>query len=151
MFSNMSVEKITEIAQQTRYDFDHRNISADEIADYLHVYAPRVIRALAVATGLSLQSPVFREFIVSQCQQSINNFPREACVDASVVLRARLGDGCVIERGGYHIGDSEIAPHSFVAVNGGKDIVDITADQFKGPEVYVGRFKLPWDTEPPIV
>jgi hypothetical protein len=63
-------------------------------------------------------------------------FPRLCCGLASVYLRHCLKEG-VVTCGSY--GDE---PHSFLLRRDG--IVDITADQFGGPEVYVGPLKAPW-------
>jgi hypothetical protein len=63
-------------------------------------------------------------------------FPTLNCGLASVYLQYILGQGEIIN--GNHNGHN----HTFLKI---KDlIVDITADQFDGPEVYVGPLRAPW-------
>ncbi len=69
-------------------------------------------------------------------RRGMDMFPRLCCGLASVHLRSCLGGG-VVTRGFY--GPS---PHTFLVIR--SLVVDITADQFGGPEVYVGPLKLPW-------
>ncbi len=68
--------------------------------------------------------------------RALDMFPRLCCGLASVYLRQRLGEGAV--RCGSYGG----ALHTFVTTRG--LVLDITADQFGGPEIYVGPLALPW-------
>ncbi len=70
--------------------------------------------------------------------RALRTFPKYCCGLASVYLRHALGEGVVTC--GLYGGD----PHSFLLRHDG--IIDITADQFGGPEVYVGPLRLPWRT-----
>lgn len=65
-------------------------------------------------------------------------FPRLNCGISSVYLKHRLGIGEII-RGAY-----QGQGHTFLLLDG-KTVVDITADQFGGPPVYVGPLCFPWD------
>ena len=64
-------------------------------------------------------------------------FPDLNCGVATVYLKFKLGTGTVV-RGFYgkH-------PHTFLRISDAL-IVDITADQYGGPKVYVGELVKPW-------
>jgi len=64
-------------------------------------------------------------------------FPNLNCGIASVYLKHTLGKGS-ITNGNYN--DNS---HTFLLLNK-KTIIDITADQYGGPKVYVGPLKSPW-------
>lgn len=64
-------------------------------------------------------------------------FPVLNCGLASVYLRNIVGDGEVM-RGNYK-GEG----HTFLLLD--SVVIDITADQFDGPPVYVGPLVLPWE------
>jgi len=64
-------------------------------------------------------------------------FPNLCCGLASVALRERLPEA-TITRGAY-----AGARHTFVLARG--LVVDVTADQFGGPPVYVGPPVWPWE------
>lgn len=64
-------------------------------------------------------------------------FPKLNCGLASVYLRYILGTGEVV-RGKYN-GNN----HTFVKIGKSK-ILDITADQYGGPKIYMGNIKSPW-------
>jgi hypothetical protein len=68
-------------------------------------------------------------------------FPRLNCGLASVFLQHTLGAGKIVT--GTYQGNL----HSFVLLDNDL-IVDITADQFGGPSVYVGPLQTPWSLEP---
>jgi hypothetical protein len=72
--------------------------------------------------------------------RALDMFPRLCCGLASVYLRHCLGEGTVA------YGSYEGERHTFLATRG--CILDITADQFGGPEIYVGRLGLPWSLGP---
>ncbi len=67
-------------------------------------------------------------------------FPSLNCGLASLYLRSMLAQGTIV-RGRY--GNE---PHTFLIIDGGL-VVDITADQYGGPRVYVGPLQLPWSLE----
>jgi hypothetical protein len=64
-------------------------------------------------------------------------FPRLNCGLASLYLQRRAGEGVLV------IGSYNGVCHTFLEVNHSL-IVDITADQFGGPSVYVGPMTDPW-------
>lgn len=63
-------------------------------------------------------------------------FPRLNCGLASVYLRFKLGDGQIIR------GKFRGHAHTFLQVE--DLIVDITADQYGGPSIYVGPLTQAW-------
>lgn len=67
-------------------------------------------------------------------------FPNLNCGIASVYLKRVLGRGNIVN-GNYSNNN-----HTFLLLNK-KTIVDITADQYGGPKVYVGPLKNPWGLE----
>jgi len=69
-------------------------------------------------------------------EKAFDLFPRLNCGLASVYLRQVLGTGQII-RGRY--GNKK---HTFLLIDG--KVVDITADQYGGPKVYVGPLRKPW-------
>lgn len=64
-----------------------------------------------------------------------NIFPRGNCGLASLYLKKKLGGEVVRGKYGKH-------SHTFLLID--DIIIDITADQFGGPEVYVGPLRRPW-------
>ena len=70
-------------------------------------------------------------------EKSETLFPKLNCGLASVYLKKMLGVGDIVK------GSYENQKHTFLLVNK-KVVVDITADQFGGPEVYVGSLISPW-------
>lgn len=62
-------------------------------------------------------------------------FPRGNCGLASLYLKKEIGGEVVRGKYGKH-------DHTFLVIN--DIIVDITADQFGGPKVYVGHVQKPW-------
>jgi hypothetical protein len=75
------------------------------------------------------------EEMISYCDE---DFPYDCCDLATAYLQRKLG-GKVIH--GFY--DDEV--HTFLLLDG--DIVDITADQFDGPEIYHGPLVKPWRLE----
>lgn len=64
-------------------------------------------------------------------------FPRLSCGLASTYLRQLLQKGVVVN------GTYEGNGHTFLLIDDCL-VVDITADQFGGPKVYVGPLQIPW-------
>jgi hypothetical protein len=120
-----SVEQIMVIASQARRDFEDGLVTDEELANLIQLHAPQ--NAETWLPSLPLSRP---------------HFPTFNCGFTSVYLRERLGYG-EITNGRYDnklhtylaIGETAIAPET---------IVDITADQYNGPEVYVGPLVKPW-------
>ncbi len=74
-------------------------------------------------------------------QRALGMFPRLCCGLASAYARHRLGGGRIAQGRYGHEG------HTFLRVRDW--IVDLTADQFGGPEVYVGPIRSPWSLNGP--
>lgn len=68
--------------------------------------------------------------------RALTMFPRLSCGLASVYLRHCLGEGTIV-RGRYGSHN-----HTFMLLN--NMIVDITADQYGGPRIYIGTIQPPW-------
>lgn len=84
---------------------------------------------------------------------SLEDFPSTACQVATDELLHRIGYGRIVDGSyvvsgqgkidGYwrhewlDLGKTEVAEHT---------ILDITADQFGGPPIYLGDFQRPWAT-----
>ena len=64
-------------------------------------------------------------------------FPKLNCGLTSLYIQKKLGEGEIV-RGSY-LGN----PHTFLMLDD-KQIVDITADQYGGLGVYIGKIKQPW-------
>ena len=69
-------------------------------------------------------------------------FPKLNCGIASTYLRGELGAGQIVT------GSYNGVKHTFLLLDG-RVVVDITADQFGGPSVYIGALKKPWSLLPP--
>ncbi len=63
-------------------------------------------------------------------------FPNGNCGLASLYLKEKLGGEVVQGKYGKH-------NHTFLFVDG--TVIDITADQFGGPKVYIGPLQFPWE------
>ncbi len=77
------------------------------------------------------------EDIGSFIKRSRKLFPRLNCGLATLYLREILEDGTVVQ--GKYNGKN----HTFLLIDG-NTVVDITADQYGGPKVYVGPLRKPW-------
>lgn len=74
--------------------------------------------------------------VVGFVRRSLAQFPRLGCGMASVYCRHKLGAGKIV------VGSYAGVRHSFLLYD--RILVDITADQFGGPPVYVGPLRQPW-------
>ncbi|MEK9167885.1 MAG: hypothetical protein AAB769_00945 [Patescibacteria group bacterium] len=72
---------------------------------------------------------------VSFVNKAKDIFPRGNCGIASLYLKKELGGEIVRGKYGKH-------NHTFLLID--NTVIDITADQFGGPEVYVGPLQHPW-------
>lgn len=70
-------------------------------------------------------------------ERSFALFPHLNCGIASVYLQHIVGRGTVVQ-GTYGTNN-----HTFLVLEDGT-IVDITADQYGGPPVYIGSLQFPW-------
>jgi hypothetical protein len=64
------------------------------------------------------------------------SFPMGNCGLASLYLKKVLGTGEIVQ------GMYENQPHTFLLVD--NQIIDITADQYGGPKIYMGPLIAPW-------
>lgn len=117
---NMSSD-VKSITEKVREDFEQKRIPRDELVRLYSEYNPKIDASVFVAEAEKV-------------------FPKLNCGLASVYLQNILGDGKIV-RGSYEGND-----HTFLLLND-DTIVDITADQYGGPEVYVGKLKTPWSTK----
>jgi hypothetical protein len=84
---------------------------------------------------------------------AVSNFPDEACQVATDELLHRIGYGEIIN-GSYQLTGrrafNDFWPHEFLDVGktslADRTILDITADQFGGPAIYIGEWIRPWST-----
>ncbi len=107
---------IEEIAQQTRRQFELKSTDTGLLINLYREYADVGDTARFVSKARDI-------------------FPIGNCGIASLLLKEKLGGEIV--RGKYRE-----QRHTFLVVD--SIIVDITADQFGGPKVYVGPLRPPW-------
>jgi hypothetical protein len=69
-------------------------------------------------------------------RQAKELFPELNCGLASIYLKDKLKKGIIVQ--GTYAGEN----HTFLLIN--QIVIDITADQYGGPEVYVGPLEEPW-------
>ena len=107
---------IQAVAERVRMEFNYKKISKGKLSALYFTYNPEVQGDMFVLEAEKI-------------------FPKLNCGLTSVYLRNILG-GKVIQ------GKYDKYRHTFLMV--GKQVIDITADQYGGPEVYVGKLKSPW-------
>lgn len=112
------IPSLLKIAQKARKSFEERTVSRDRLEDLYRTYQPEVLDI-----GLFVES-------------AQRLFPNLNCGLASVYLQAEIGLGEIIQ------GFFNDAPHTFLAIN--DTIIDITADQYGGPPIYVGPLVGQW-------
>ena len=109
------------VAFQARREFECRSVSRQLLSKLYLVYNPEV------------------GDVESFLDQAELRFPEGNCGLASLYIRHLLQEGSLVR--GHYRSDS----HTFLAL--GVLIIDITADQYGGPEVYVGPVTTPWSME----
>lgn len=116
--------QLLDIARQARDDLEQRRFSETELVELWQAYYPDDADAAAgiVMGALAL-------------------FPRLSCGLGSGILRSRVGSGEIVDVA-YRVGGRSLGHTVLRLING--DIMDITADQFGGPSVYVGPAVDPW-------
>lgn len=107
------------IAEKAREDFEQQTLDVDQLADLYFRYN---------------RIPNVKYFVY----QALLSFPEGNCGLASVYMRDQLGAGEVSK--GIYDGFG----HTVLTDVGEVELIDITADQFGGPNVYVGEIVLPW-------
>jgi hypothetical protein len=116
-----SKKKIYKIAKQVRFDFENKQLDLKLLASVYLQHA-------------------FVEDINSFVNIAINQFPKHCCGLCSSYLKHKIKEGTLIE------GIYDSYCHTFLLLKNNL-IVDITADQFGGPKIYVGHMKKPWSFE----
>ncbi len=120
----LQINGVKKIAQAARKEFENNKIPSNKLK--------RLYLAYNKITNI-------RKFL----SQAKKLFPKLNCGLATVYLRHRLGYGKIIK------GKYKNNKHTFLLLTNkqNKLIVDITADQYHGPKVYVGRIKKPWSVK----
>ncbi len=108
---------LLKIAMKVRQDFECQNIPKDKLCELYRAYNPEVDAESFVGNAEAM-------------------FPDLNCGVASAYLRDVFGAGDIIN------GSYDGHRHAFLRVD--DVIVDITADQYGGPCVYVGACVEPW-------
>ncbi len=119
----VSARQIAEAAAEVRSAFVRRRVDRALLARLYEAYRP---------------TPDIESFVA----RALCMFPNLCCGLASVALGERLLEA-IITRGSY-----AGARHTFVLAHG--LVVDVTADQFGGPPVYVGPPVWPWEAPGPV-
>ncbi len=114
-------KSIQKVVQKARDDFENRNISSDLLCNLYLKYD----------SGID---------IVEFLRQASEIFPKLNCGLASIYLRHILKEGEIVQ------GSYKMHNHTFLKIE--NLIVDITADQFGGPKIYIGPLKSPWSFKP---
>ncbi|MDP3882297.1 MAG: hypothetical protein Q8Q31_05460 [Nanoarchaeota archaeon] len=114
----MDLEEIKKVAFEIRKKFESKQVDKEELKELYLAYHDVCC---------------MDDFL----EQAEKIFPRLNCGLTSVYLQKVLRRGEIIK--GYY----ENNPHTFLLIDN-LHIVDITADQYQGPEVYVGPLTSPW-------
>lgn len=120
-----------------------RNLSHDALSDTAHRARTALARG---AVDRELLAKLYQAYnpledIDLFIDRSLQLFPALSCGVASVYLQNLVGGGEIV-RGSYRG-----INHTFYRAPCGR-IVDITADQFGGPQIYVGSLEAPWSGSP---
>lgn len=133
----ISVNELHELSQEIRGRFETHAYTGEDLA----VLNPALLASLSLAS---------RARYLHEIQAK---FPKGNCGIASAVMLAAVGTGARVY-GSYicsEVGGSQYsAPHMFLSVetqDNGPVIANITADQFGGPSIYVGKLVLPWSMD----
>ena len=116
----MNISDIEKIASETRLEFENGKVDRNKVIDLYW-----------------RKNPANRKFDVGSLSSTLNIFPYNNCGLVSVYLESLIPDSKVVE------GKYGLRYHDFILVQE-SIIVDITADQFGGPKVYVGKLRSPW-------
>lgn len=114
----MNISFIEQIASKTRNEFENGTVNKSELKQLYQEYNPIEDAESFVKTAESI-------------------FPKLNCGLTSVFLKKLLPRSRIM-KGKYQNND-----HTFLLLND-SIVVDITADQYDGPKVYVGSLKNPW-------
>lgn len=126
---------LAHLAKEVREEFTSRTIAPATLFEIITLHSPHILAGLQ------------KQIALKACGSIINCFPAYSCDGAAAVLRERAGYGEIIT-GSY----TRYECHAFLGIGatalGMDTIVDITADQFGGPEIFVGQIVPPWSREP---
>ncbi len=115
----IKTQNALEIAIKTREKFERGQVESRRLERLYKAYNPI-------------------EDITTFVERSRELFPNLNCGLTTLYLREILGNGKIIN-GKYNSVD-----HTFLLIDG-DTVIDITADQYGGPRVYVGPLKKPWE------
>ncbi|MCI5108440.1 MAG: hypothetical protein MRY49_01170 [Candidatus Pacebacteria bacterium] len=116
MFQKMS--NLLRLAEKVREDFENSSIPREKLINLYSKYNQAVDAENFIETAIRI-------------------FPRLNCGLASIYLQSLIKEGKVT-RGKYKGID-----HTFIMFDDNR-VLDITADQYGGPRVYLGKLKKPW-------
>ncbi len=111
-------QKIKSLALQAREDFENKKINDKTLAKLYNSYNKLDNVSKFISSSKKL-------------------FPKLNCGLASVYLKHKLKSGRIIH--GYYKNNK----HTFLSLSN-NFIIDITADQFGGPRIYLGPLQSPW-------
>ncbi len=114
----MNIQKIRQIAVQARADFEADKIKSDELRELYFQYNP------------------IKEMDIFM-KRAKRMFPHLNCGLISCYLQKRFPKSKIVN------GKYKNNKHTFLMVEK-SIIIDITADQYEGPKVYVGPLQQPW-------
>lgn len=114
----MDLEEVKKVAFEVRKRFESKQVDKEELKKLYLAYH---------------DACCMDDFL----DQAEKIFPKLNCGLTAVYLQKVLGKGEIIK--GYY----ERNPHTFLLIDN-YYIVDITSDQYDGPEIYVGPLKSPW-------
>ena len=114
----MKLQEIRKISLRTIEEFESRKILDKNLAKLYKEYCPIPNMGLFIYRSKKL-------------------FPALNCGLASLYLRKKLREGEIVQ------GSYRNRNHTFLLIKE-KTIVDITSDQYGGPQVFVGPLKEPW-------
>ena len=115
-------------------DFDLERVVQTARSDFLHDQVPYVeLHPLLANRHPGLEVSPYMLLVRDK-------FPKASCYLAAEYLLYLTGEGEVVY-GGYET-PTKIRAHAYLRI--GETIADITADQFGGPETYVGPLVRPW-------
>lgn len=119
------MEYLSTVANRARTEFDEKKVERKKL---IHLFEK--------------QNPDFGTGADIIVDLHLRTFPFLACELATIYMQYLLQDGEVTS-GSYVTPDGIVLPHTFLMFD---DLtgVDITADQFRGPKVYVGPIVAPW-------
>lgn len=115
----MNNQEILEIATATRRSFEDGSLDYELLAERFQQWFPK-----------NNDPKYYAELTKTE-------FPAGCCGPASAYLRSEIGKGDITYGSYQNMG------HLVLKISK-KEIVDITADQFGGPAIYVGSLQYPW-------